>query len=87
MTDALRLAGLEQFDLLLSDIGLPDGSGHELIRRIRKTRSVKAIAVSGFGMDEDVLRSRDAGFFDHLTKPVSIERLQEAIDQLTAQPD
>lgn len=85
MTDALRIAEVEEFDILLSDIGLPDGSGLELMRRIRETRGVPALAVSGFGMDEDVQRSRDAGFFDHLTKPVSLDRLQSAIAELEAQ--
>jgi CheY-like chemotaxis protein len=82
MTDALRIAEEEQFDILLSDIGLPDGSGLELLRRIRQRRDVPALALSGFGMDEDIERSRDAGFSDHLTKPVSIDRLQAAIAQL-----
>ena len=85
MSDALCIAEQEHFDILLSDIGLPDGSGHELIRRIRQKRSVGALALSGFGMEEDVQRSRDAGFFDHLTKPVSLDRLKSAISQLEAQ--
>ncbi len=85
MTDALRIAEEEQFDILLSDIGLPDGSGLELLKRIRQMRDVPALALSGFGMDEDVERSRDAGFSDHLTKPVSIDRLQAAIAQLDGQ--
>lgn len=85
MTDALRIAEEEEFDMLLSDIGLPDGSGLELVKRLRETRNVPALALSGFGMDEDVQRSRDAGFFDHLTKPVSLDRLQTAIAELDAQ--
>lgn len=85
MTDALRIADEEQFDILLSDIGLPDGSGLELMKHIRETRNVPALALSGFGMDEDVQRSRDAGFADHLTKPVSLDRLQSAIAALDAQ--
>jgi CheY-like chemotaxis protein len=85
MTDALRIAEEEDFDILLSDIGLPDGSGLELMKRISKKRCVPALALSGFGMDEDVQRSRDAGFFDHLIKPVSIDRLQSAIAELDAQ--
>ena len=84
MTEALRIAAAEEFDILLSDIGLPDGSGLELIRRIRQTRNVPALALSGFGMDEDLQRSRDAGFADHLTKPVSLDRLQSAIADLEA---
>ena len=82
MADALRIAAEKHFDILLSDIGLPDGSGLELVRRIRAIRDVPALALSGFGMDEDIERSRDAGFSDHLTKPVSIDRLQAAITQL-----
>jgi CheY-like chemotaxis protein len=82
MTDALQIAEEEQFDILLSDIGLPDGTGLELLKRIRQMRDVPALALSGFGMDEDVERSRDAGFSDHLTKPVSIDRLQAAIARL-----
>ena len=87
MTEALRIAEREPFDLLLSDIGLPDGSGHELVKRIREKRDVMAIAVSGFGMEEDVRRSQDAGFFDHLTKPVSLDRLQQAIEEAKARSD
>jgi CheY-like chemotaxis protein len=87
MTDALRIAEEAQFDILLSDIGLPDGSGHELLKRIRETRSVPALALSGFGMDDDLEKSREAGFFDHLTKPVSIDRLQSAIAELEAKAD
>ena len=82
MTDALRIAMQQPFDILLSDIGLPDGTGLELLKRIRSIREVPALALSGFGMDEDIERSREAGFSDHLTKPVSIDRLQAAIEQL-----
>ena len=85
MTVALRIAREKHFDILLSDIGLPDGSGLELLRRIRSIREVPALALSGFGMDEDIERSRDAGFSDHLTKPVSIDRLQAAIAQLDSE--
>jgi CheY-like chemotaxis protein len=85
MTEALRIARQQHFDILLSDIGLPDGSGLELLRRIRSIREVPALALSGFGMDEDIERSRDAGFSDHLTKPVSIDRLQAAIAQLDSE--
>jgi CheY-like chemotaxis protein len=82
MTEALRIAREQHFDILLSDIGLPDGSGLELLRQIRAIRNVPALALSGFGMDEDIERSHEAGFADHLTKPVSIDRLQAAIAEL-----
>jgi len=87
MTEALRIAEERHFDILLSDIGLPDGNGLELLKKIRARRNVPALALSGFGMDEDVDRSREAGFSDHLTKPVSIDRLQAAISQLEADAD
>ena len=61
MIEALRIAEDEEFDILLSDIDLPDDSGFELVKRIRQTRSVPALALSGFGMDEDVQKSRDRG--------------------------
>lgn len=87
MTDALQIAEHQHFDILLSDIGLPDGSGLELLKRLRAVRNVPALALSGFGMDEDIERSREAGFLDHLTKPVSIDRLQAAIAQLEEEAD
>jgi len=87
MAEALQISEEQHFDILLSDIGLPDGSGLELLERIRAKRNVKALALSGFGMDEDIERSQRAGFADHLTKPVSIDRLQAAISQLEAESD
>src|SRR4051794_11091349 len=87
MTDALRIAEERPFDILLSDIALPDGNGLELLKKIRARRNVRALALSGFGMDEDIDRSREAGFSDHLTKPVSIDRLQAAIAQLESETD
>jgi signal transduction histidine kinase len=80
---ALRVLGQESFDLLVSDIGLPDGSGEDLLRRLRnKGLVLPSIALSGYGMEEDIARSRGAGFQIHLTKPVSPEDLQTAIEQL-----
>jgi CheY-like chemotaxis protein len=82
VADALCIAEEQHFDILLSDIGLPDGNGLELLKQISRRRKVPALALSGFGMDEDIERSQEAGFADHLTKPVSIDRLQAAIEQL-----
>jgi CheY-like chemotaxis protein len=82
MDEALDIAEKRHFDILLSDIGLPDGSGLELLRKIRARRDVPALALSGFGMDEDIERSRGAGFADHLVKPVSLDRLRRAIANL-----
>ena len=72
----------DTFDLLICDIGLPDGTGVDLMKRLRKTSSVRGIALSGFGMDHDVERSREAGFLAHLTKPVDFQRLLGVIDEI-----
>jgi PAS domain S-box-containing protein len=82
VSTALDLAATQKFDLLVSDIGLPDGTGHDLIRALRARGPIKAIAMSGFGMDEDVQHSIDAGFHDHLIKPVNIRKLEEMIVRL-----
>jgi signal transduction histidine kinase/ActR/RegA family two-component response regulator len=78
---AAEKARQENFDLLISDIGLPDRSGYELMEEMRG-RGVPGIALSGFGMEHDVNRARDAGFSEHLTKPINFERLEEVIQQL-----
>jgi two-component system CheB/CheR fusion protein len=75
----------EPIDLLISDLGLPDGNGHEVIRRVRAHRIVPAIAMSGYGMDEDLRRSREAGFTEHLVKPVDMSLLLAAISRVTAE--
>jgi CheY-like chemotaxis protein len=67
---------------LISDIGLPDGTGLDLMKTLKGDRPIKGIALSGFGMEEDVRRSREAGFHMHLIKPVSFQKLNEAIDEL-----
>jgi CheY-like chemotaxis protein len=75
------LAIAEQgFDLLISDIRLPDGNGLDLMRRVQSMHPVRGIALSGFGTEEDVCRSREAGYEIHLTKPVNFDRLLEAIE-------
>ncbi|HEV2854150.1 MAG TPA: ATP-binding protein [Thermoanaerobaculia bacterium] len=71
-------------DLVISDLGLPDGSGLDLMPRLRSLYGLKGIALSGYGMDEDLQRSREAGFELHLTKPVSPQRLTEAISRVSA---
>lgn len=79
---ALALAAGRRFDLLVSDLGLPDGSGLELMKTLRETQGLTGIALSGFGSDEDVAASHAAGFAAHLTKPVDWERLRSEIDRL-----
>jgi signal transduction histidine kinase/CheY-like chemotaxis protein len=72
----------EEFDLVISDIGLPDRSGYELMQELSTTKGLRGIALSGFGMENDVSRARAAGFSEHLTKPINFDRLEESIQNL-----
>jgi signal transduction histidine kinase len=80
MRSALETAERGQFDLLISDVGLPDGSGMELMSRLRATSGIPGIAISGFGMNGDIEKSMQAGFLKHLVKPVNLEKLEAAIE-------
>jgi CheY-like chemotaxis protein/nitrogen-specific signal transduction histidine kinase len=84
VSTASDLAMNNTFDLLMSDIGLPDGRGDELMVRIRDAQpGMFAIALSGYGMESDIQRSRSAGFALHLTKPVSLQELEHAIRRIS----
>ena len=83
---AVEKAAQQEFDLVISDIGLPDRSGYELMQELSATRNLRGIALSGFGMENDVSRARAAGFSEHLTKPINFDRLDEAIQMLLAEP-
>lgn len=87
VAEALQSAR-QPFDLLLSDIGLPDGTGVELIRQIREQYGdgVTAIALTGFGMEDDLAKCRKAGFDDHLTKPVNLQSLERMLQQIMTRP-
>jgi signal transduction histidine kinase/ActR/RegA family two-component response regulator len=82
--EALKLAETNRFDLVISDLGLPDLSGHELMRRLHARYGVPGIALSGYGMENDVEESRKSGFKYHLTKPVSFDRLKSLVAEFTA---
>ncbi|HVS72660.1 MAG TPA: response regulator, partial [Phycisphaerae bacterium] len=84
VAEALTSAAATRFDVLVSDIGLPDGSGHDLVRELRSRYPILSIALSGFGMEHDVKRSKDAGFEEHLTKPLNFQSLIDTIERLTA---
>ena len=84
MRAAMEAAARSQFDLLISDIALPDGSGTELMTYLRAISGMRGIAISGFGMNGDINRSLEAGFAEHLVKPVKIEKLEEAIARTVA---
>ena len=82
--EALEVLRTTRIDLLVSDLGLPDGNGFQLMRELARTSDAKAIAISGYGMDEDIERSSRAGFAAHLTKPIDVQKLQQTIEQVTA---
>jgi signal transduction histidine kinase/ActR/RegA family two-component response regulator len=90
VTAALAAAAAERFDIVISDIGLPDGNGRELMQRLRAAAAAAGdripggIALSGYGTDRDVRRSIDAGFATHLVKPVDFDHLAAAIQQVGA---
>jgi CheY-like chemotaxis protein len=81
------VAAKQPFDLLLSDIGLPDGSGIDLIQQLRKNGDLNgpAVALTGFGMEEDLAKSHEAGFTEHLTKPINFQRLQMVVQKIAEQ--
>ena len=80
--EALKLAAENEFDLVISDIGLPDQSGLELMQQLKERFSLKGIGLSGYGMEEDIVKSREAGFIQHLTKPVRFDKLKQVISEI-----
>ncbi len=84
MKQALAAAESGEFDLLVSDIGLPDGSGLDVMRWFKDHRPIPGIAVSGYGTEEDLQRSLAAGFFTHITKPIPASTLRWAIQEAMA---
>jgi CheY-like chemotaxis protein len=84
MRSAMETAVRDQFDLLISDVALPDGTGMELMMRLRAISGIPGIAISGFGNNGDIERSLQAGFSDHLIKPIKLETLEAAIERAIA---
>jgi CheY-like chemotaxis protein len=84
VADALNLARQQPFDLVISDLGLPDRSGLDLMRELKSDRAIPAIALSGYALDDDVAKCIEAGFSEHITKPVNFQSLLNAISRLLA---
>jgi CheY-like chemotaxis protein len=82
--EAIEAADRQDFDLLVSDIGLPDGTGLDVMKHVAAHYPLRGIALSGYGQDDDLRRSQEAGFVAHLTKPVNLQALHEAIRKATA---
>jgi signal transduction histidine kinase len=81
---AMEAAVRNKFDLLISDIALPDGSGIDLMMQLRAISKIPGIAISGFGNNGDIERSLQAGFSEHLIKPIKLENLEAAIERAVA---
>lgn len=82
VAEANQAADGQKFDLVISDIGLPDGSGYELMTALRSRYGLKGIALTGYGMEQDVARSGESGFVAHLTKPVRMESLERVLGEV-----
>jgi CheY-like chemotaxis protein len=78
--EALTLAGKEAFDLVISDLGLPDGTGFQLMQELKDRHGLKGIALSGHG--EDLAQGPGAGFLAHLVKPIDFDELRQAIGKV-----
>ena len=76
---AMDAIASKAFDLLISDLCLPDGTGLELMRYASQNQNTRGICISGLGMDDDLRRSSEAGFAAHLTKPITFQALEAAI--------
>ena len=74
----------QKFDCLISDLTLPDGSGHDLMRSMRDLYRVAGNAISGSGDDDEIQRALASGFARHFTKPIDIDDLQRALLELAA---
>lgn len=82
--EARAIAAKEELDLVVSDVGLPDGTGYQLMKELlARQPGLRGIALSGYGMEEDVARSREAGFALHLTKPITVGKLETAMLRLS----
>jgi HAMP domain-containing protein/signal transduction histidine kinase/CheY-like chemotaxis protein len=77
---ALELSAKETFDVLISDLGLPDGSGLDLIQKL-VSKPPLGIALTGFGMEQDIRKSREVGFHHHLVKPIDLNKLDALIQE------
>lgn len=86
IAEARAVLASGDFDLLLSDIGLPDGNPYELMRELADRRKIPGIALSGYGMESDLQQSLAAGFINHLTKPITASALDAVLDRLFAAP-
>ena len=86
IAEALAAADRDPFDLVISDLGLPDGNGTQLMEQLRDRHGLRGVALSGYGRDADITRSRDSGFVAHLVKPVRVSELRRVLSSLDSAP-
>jgi len=82
--NAKNMIDSKEFDVVLCDIALPDGTGYDVIAEAKRKKPVKAVAISGFAATEDIERGRRAGFDFHLAKPVDFHELRSVLGQIAA---
>lgn len=82
LAEARAVAEKETLDVVISDIGLPDGTGYELMADLKSRFGLKGIALTGYGMESDLIRSGEAGFVAHLTKPIRMQSLDHVLKTL-----
>jgi len=92
VADALATADEEfsagrPFDLVVSDLGLPDATGYELMSQLREKHQLRGIALSGYSQADDLRKAKEAGFSRHLTKPLDFDKLRAAITELLEDAD
>lgn len=81
---ALAFVKAKRFDAIVSDVGLPDGSGSDLIRQAKRRQEVAGVALSTHGENSDSSRGRNDGFDYHLTKPVDFAELRNVLNRITS---
>jgi CheY-like chemotaxis protein len=82
--NARAMINSKEFDVVLCDIALPDGSGYDVVAHAKHKGPVTAVALSGFAATEDIERGRQAGFDFHLAKPVDFHELRSVLGQIAA---
>jgi len=83
VAEARAVAEKERIDFVISDIGLPDGNAYDLMAELHSQRGLAGVALTGYGMESDIARSLASGFVIHLTKPLRVQLLDEALAKLT----
>ncbi len=84
VASARGLAKAVEFDVLLSDLHLPDGTGWDLMQELSAEQPIRAVAISGYNSADDIQRSREVGFLDHIAKPLVPQELSAALDRAVA---